>query len=144
MDVAPNLPKCPVQVLMSYRTYRRVRYRYESLYRYRRYRYPCRTEHTEVTTTVMDVPKLPKCPVPVLMSYRTYRSDHYRYGCTELTEVSGTGIEVVPNLPKCPVPVIPAIYIGGMPRYVPYRTQPSLYAAQKVPFGLSTEYKSER
>ena len=30
---------------------------------------------------------------------------------------------------------------GGMPRYVPYRTHPSLYAVQKVPFGLSTEKK---
>ena len=48
---------------------------------------------------------LPKCPVPVLMSYRTYRSVRYRYGCcAEHTEVSGTGIDVVPNLPKCQVP----------------------------------------
>ena len=36
--------------------------------------------------------------------------------------MSGTGIDVVPKLPKCPVPVIPAVYTGGMPRYVPYRT----------------------
>ena len=35
----PNLPKCPVPVLRLYRTYRSVRYRYESLYRYGRYRY---------------------------------------------------------------------------------------------------------
>ena len=28
MDVVPNLPKCPVPVLMSYLTYRGVRYRY--------------------------------------------------------------------------------------------------------------------
>ena len=28
MDVVPNLPKCPVPVLMSYRTYQSVRYRY--------------------------------------------------------------------------------------------------------------------
>ena len=34
-----------------YRKYRSVRYRYESLYRYRRYRYPCRTELTEVSGT---------------------------------------------------------------------------------------------
>ena len=54
----------------------------------------------------MDVvPKLRKCPVPVLMSYRTCRSIRYRYWCrTEIAEVSGTGIRVVPNLPKCPVP----------------------------------------
>ena len=58
-------------------------------------------------TGIDVVPNLPKCPVPVLMSYRTYRSVHYRYCCrTELTEVSGAGIEVVPNLPKCPVPVL--------------------------------------
>ena len=70
IDVAPNLPKCPVPVLMLYRTYRSVRYRYESLYRYRRYRYPYRTELTEVSGTGVDVvPNLPECPVPVLMSY---------------------------------------------------------------------------
>ena len=67
---------------------------------------------------------VPVFSVPVWMSYRTYRSVRYRYWCTELTEASGTGIDVVPNLPKCPVPVIPAIYTGGMPRYVPYRTRP--------------------
>ena len=39
IDVVPNLPKCPVPVLMLYRPYRSVRYRYESLYRYRPYRY---------------------------------------------------------------------------------------------------------
>ena len=55
--------------------------------------------------------------------------------------MSGTGIDIVPNLPKCPVPVIPAVYTGRMPRYVPYRTHPSLYAVQNVPFGLSTEKK---
>ena len=95
IDAVPNLAKCPVPVLILYRTYRSVRYRYGSLYRYRRYRYryPYRTELTEVCGTGIDVvPKLPKCPVPVLMF-------------TELTEVSGTGIDAVPNLPKCPVPV---------------------------------------
>ena len=50
MDVVPNLPKCPVPVLM-YQTYRSVRYRYESLYRYKQYRYPYRTELTEVSDT---------------------------------------------------------------------------------------------
>ena len=78
-DVVPNLPKCPVPVMMLYRTYRSVRYRYESMYRYRRYRYPYRTELTEVSGTGVDVvPKLPKCPLPVLMSYRTCRSVRYR------------------------------------------------------------------
>ena len=133
MDVLPNLPKCPVPVLMSYRTYRSFRYRYW-----------CRTELTEVSGNGIDavpklqkcpvpvwksvpvpavpvsisfievsgtgidvVPKLPKCPVPVLMPYRTYRNIRYRYWCrTELTEVSGTG------------------NTAGMPRYVPYRTHP--------------------
>ena len=78
---------------------------------------------SEVSGTGIDVvPNLPKCPVPVLMSYPT-------------SEVYGTGIDVVPNLPKCPVPVIRAAYTGGLPRYVPYRTHPSLYAVQKVTFG---------
>ena len=39
IDVVPNLLKCPVPVLRSYRAYRSVRYRYESLYRHRQYRY---------------------------------------------------------------------------------------------------------
>ena len=51
----------------------------------------CRTELTEVSGTGMKVctgsggigiyvvPNLPKCPVPVLMSYHTYRSARYRY-----------------------------------------------------------------
>ena len=78
IDVAPNFPKCPVPVVM-YRNYRSVRYRYESLYRYRRYGYPCRTDLTELSGTGIDVvPNLPKCPVPVLISYRTYRSVWYR------------------------------------------------------------------
>ena len=161
MDTVPNLPKCPVPVLMSYRTYRNVRYRYWC------------TEINEVSGTGMKVctgtggtgihiiPKLPKCPVPVLMSYRTYQSVPYRYSCrTELTEVCGTGIGVVPNLPKCPVPVLMSYRIyrsvryrcwcrtelteasgtgntGGLPRYVQCRTQ-LLYAVQNVPFGLWT------
>ena len=90
MGVVPNSPKCPVPVLMSYRTYRGVCYRYSC------------TEITEVSGTGMKVctgtggtdirivPNLTKCPVPVLMSYRTYIS----------------GIDVVPKLPKCPVPVL--------------------------------------
>ena len=107
IDVVPNLLKCPVTVLMLYRSYRSVRYRYESLYRYRRYRYRYR---------------LSKCPVPVLTSYRTYRFVRCPYRCcTELTEGSGTGmkvctgtggtgIRIAPNLPKCSVPVIPTVY----------------------------------
>ena len=69
------------------------------------------------------VPKLPKRPAPVFMSFRTYRSIWYRHGSlhrywqyrcpyrtnvprcsipvlvrTELTEMCATGIDVVPNL----------------------------------------------
>ena len=117
-----KLTEVSAPVWMSYRIYRSVRYRYWC------------TEITEVSDTGVkvrtgidgtriDVPNLPKCPVPVLM-YRTYRSVRYRYWCrTELTEVSGTG------------------NTGGMPRYVPRRTNPAWYAVQKVPFGLSTEEK---
>ena len=125
IDVVPNLPKCPVPVLMC-RKYRSVRYRYESLHRYRRYRYPCRTELIEVSGTGADVvPNLPKCPVPVLMlyrlskcpvpvwmSYRNYRSVRYQLtevsgaGMKVCTGTGGTGIHVVPNLPKCPVPIL--------------------------------------
>ena len=86
------------------------------------------------------VPNLPKCPVPTSMLYRyryqlrykrPYRYRGYRYWCrTELTKVSGNGIDVVPNLSKCPVPVIPAVYTGGMPRYIPYRTHPCKFQAQ--------------
>ena len=76
----PNLPKCQVPVLMLYRNNRSVRYRYESLYRYRRCWYPYRTELAEVSGTGFDViPNIPKCPVPVLMSYRSYLSIWYRY-----------------------------------------------------------------
>ena len=53
--IVPNLTKGPVPVLMSYRTYRSVRYRYG-----------CRTELTEASGTGIDAaPNLPKCPVPV-------------------------------------------------------------------------------
>ena len=69
IDVVPNLPNCPVPVLMLYRTYRSVRYRYG-----------CRTELTEVFGAGIDIaPNLPKCPVPVLTSDRCpYR---YTLGC---------------------------------------------------------------
>ena len=113
---------------MSYGTYRSVRYRHW-----------CRTELAELSGTGIDVvPTLSKCPVPVWksvpvpaapvsMSYRTYRRVRYRYWCrTELTEVSGTG-------------KTGGIHRRYMPRYVPGRTHPSLYAVQNVPFGLSTE-----
>ena len=85
----------------------RYQLRYWRPYRYRRYGYWCRTELTEVSSTGIDVPNLPKYPVPVLISYWTYRSVQYRYWCcTELNEVSRTGIDAVSNLPKYPVPVL--------------------------------------
>ena len=74
-----TVPVFSVPVWMSHQTYRSVRYRYESLYRYRRYRYPCRTELTEVSGTVIDViPNLPKCPVPVIpaVCLGAYRTEH--------------------------------------------------------------------
>ena len=49
-------------------------------YHYSRYRYGCRRELTELSGTGIDVvPKLSKCLVPVLMSYRSYRSVRYRH-----------------------------------------------------------------
>ena len=67
---------------------------------------------TGMPGTGMDVaPKLSKCPVPVLISYRSYRSVRYRYWWrTQLTEVSGTGntggiyrrYDSVPNIPNTP------------------------------------------
>ena len=57
-----------------------------SLYRYRRYRYPCRTELTEMFSTgiIEVVPNLPKCSVPVIPAVYTgcmprcvpYRTHH--------------------------------------------------------------------
>ena len=54
------------------------------------------TELSEVSGPGIDVvPNLSKCPVPLLMLYRTYHSVWYRYWCShELTEVSGTGMKV--------------------------------------------------
>ena len=115
IDVVPNSPKCPIPVLMLYRSYRSVWYRCESLYRYRRYRCPC-TELTEVSGTGVDIYISPKCPITVML-YRScqsvwypceslYRYRRYRCPCTELAEVSGTDIDVVPNSPKCPIPVL--------------------------------------
>ena len=50
------------------------------------------------------------------------------------TGTGGAGIHVVPNLTKCPVPVIPAVYTGGMPRYVSYRTHPWKITKNKLMF----------
>ena len=48
--------------------------------------------------SLVGVPNMPQCRVPLLRSYRTYRSVGYRYLInTDLTEVSGAGIEFVPN-----------------------------------------------
>ena len=45
-----------------------------------RYRYCCPTELTEVSGTgIYVVPNLPRCPAPVLISYRTDRLVRYRY-----------------------------------------------------------------
>ena len=106
-------------------------------YRYSWYRYGCRTELTEVSGAGIDVvPKLPKCPVPVLMSYRTYRSGRYRYLYrTEVTEKSGTGIGVVPNLPKYPVPALVSYrtYRSGNTGGI-YRRYASVRTVPKTPF----------
>ena len=98
IEAEPNFPKCSIPVLMLYRTYRSVRYRYR-----------CCTEFTKVFGTGMEV-------------YTGTGGIFCR--CTELTEVSDMGVDVAPDLPEeCSVPVVPAIYTGGMPSYVPYRTQ---------------------
>ena len=76
-------------IVMLYPTYRSICYPYESLHRYRRYRYPYCTELTKF----------------VIISVR------YRYSClSERTEVSGTGIDVVP----IPVPA-PVKYFTAVP-----------------------------
>ena len=118
IDVVPNLPKCPVPVLM-YRTYGSVRYRYESLYRYRRYRYSYRTELADMSGTGIDVPNFLKCLVPVLMSCRIHRWVRYRYLCTEVTEASGTGVDVVQNLPS--VPCTDIYVVPNLPKCLRYR-----------------------
>ena len=85
-----DVTMCWYRVLMSYRSYRRARYRvlFYRTFRSVRYWYRCCTDpgtksgtdvHTGSGGTDIDiVPNLPKCPVPVLMSYRTYRSVRYR------------------------------------------------------------------
>ena len=95
--VQTSIPVPAVPVLMSHRTYERSRYRYW-----------CRTEHTEVSAAGIDAGLyLSQWPLTILRLYRTYRSVRCRYWChTELTEVSGTGIDVVPNVTTFPVPVL--------------------------------------
>ena len=106
IDAVPKLPKRPVPVLMSYRSYRTVRYRYESLYGYRRYRYSYRTELTEVSGTGIDVvPKLPNYPVPVSMSYRSYRTVRYRLYRRY------TSVRAIPNTPL----VLGICYCSSLP-----------------------------
>ena len=80
IDVVPNFPG--------------VRYRYESLYRYRRHRYPYRTEVTQVSGIGIDVSNLTVVSVTGIACR------------TELTAVFGTG------------------NTGGMPRHVRHRTYP--------------------
>ena len=82
-------------------------------------------ELSEVSATAIDVlPNVPKYPVPVKMSYRTYRSVWSRYWCrTDLTEVSGTG------------------NTGGMPRYVPYWTHHFCMLFTSYPLDYQVEKK---
>ena len=95
IDVVPNLPKCPVPVLMLCRSYRSVQYRYESRYRCHRYRYSYRTELTEVSGTAIDiVQNSPKCPVPVIPPVYTTGMPRYR---TEHTLIAH-------HVPGIPVP----------------------------------------
>ena len=115
----PVLTSIPVPgwpVLMSYRAYQSIRYRYWC------------TERTEVSGTGIDaVPNLPKCSKPVLMLYRSYRSVWYRYWCcTDLSEVSGIGIDVVPSLPKCLVPVWKSVSVPAVPVSISYRNYRSI------------------
>ena len=86
MDAVPNLPKCPVPVLMS-----------------------CYL--TEVSGTGIDV-----VPAPVPRIFKSgYRNCRYRYPySTELTEVSGTGMDVVPVPVQTSIPVL-AVYVLSIP-----------------------------
>ena len=63
IDASPNLPKCPVPVLMLCRNYRSG----------------MKVSTSTGGTGIHMAPNLPKCQVPELMSYRTYRSVQYRY-----------------------------------------------------------------
>ena len=116
-------------------------------YRYSRYRYGCRTELPQVSGTGIDiVPNLPKCLVPLLMSYLTYRSVHYRYWCrTELTDVSGTGIDFVPILWMCPVPVLMSSRNYRSVRYRYWcRTQLTGFSDAGITGGIDRRYASVR
>ena len=94
---------------MLYRTYRSIRYRHWCCTELTKVSGTCRRVCTGTGGTgIHVVTNLPKCLVPVLMSYRTYRIVRYRYGSrTETAVVSSTG------------------NTGGMPQYVPYQTHPS-------------------
>ena len=83
-DDVPNLPKYPVPILMLFRTYRSVPYRYESLpvpavpvlISYHTY--------TEVSGTGIDVvPILPKCAVPVIPAVYIGWMPRYIISCAE-------------------------------------------------------------
>ena len=66
-----------------------------------------RQKHQHGILVRVHVDNFPKCPVPVLLSCRTYRDVRYRYWChTILTELSGTGNDVVPKLPTFTVPIL--------------------------------------
>ena len=156
MDVVPNSLKCPVP-----------RAELTEVYGTGIYVVPKIPKCPIPVSKSVPVPAL-----PVSMSNLSYRSVWCRYWCTALTEVvwmfvatlpklSGTLI-VVPNLPKwygCRIDLTEVVryrgwcaelaeqsstgITGGMSRYVPYRTHPFLHVVQKVPFGLSTDEKSE-
>ena len=118
--VLPNFPKCPVPVLMLYRTYRSVRYRYYlpnspkcPALLYRNYLSGMKLCNRTSGTGIHVVRNLPKCPgtgIDVVPKF-SYRSVRYRYWCgSELTEVSGTSntggvyrwyasVRTVPNTP---------------------------------------------
>ena len=69
VNVVPNLPKYPVPASMLYRN--RYQFGYRGPYRYRRYRYRCRTGGSKASGTGIDVvPNLPKCPVAALSAVR--------------------------------------------------------------------------
>ena len=132
--VQTSVPVLRVPVLMSYRNYPSVRYRY-------RYR----TELTEASGTGIDaVPNIPKCPVPALMSYRRYRSVRNRYESlyryrwyrysyrTEFIKVSGICIGET-KLTNCPVPVFLSYRTYRTIRYRKYRRYASVRTVPKTP-----------
>ena len=86
IDVVPNLPEGLATVLMTYPTYRCSVDAVPNLPKW----YWCRADRTEVSSIgtkvstgtggrgIYVVPNIPKCPVPVLMSYQTWRSVRFR------------------------------------------------------------------